>query len=211
MKNMRLLLLLLSIAVVVPVFAANPESFKEWEHSPQGYFMTKAEHQEAATITTQEEAQHFIDQFLVKRGPKFAGEVEIRAAKADQLLTIGKLPGSKTLRGKLVIMLGPPSGLEVYPVRETSNVSRSSPAVANAYAGGLGTGEDDTTESGRTMGAESVSQNYHFTYASTPAGPLDVNLNANVSSGKDRPRGRDDGKKLDAVFEAAAQASIKIK
>jgi GWxTD domain-containing protein len=195
MKTMRLLLLLLSIAVVVPVFAANPESFKEWEHSPQGYFMTKAEHQESAAINTQEEAQHFIDQFLVKRGPKFAGEVEIRAAKADQLLTIGKLPGSKTLRGRLVIMLGPPSALE----------------VANAYAGGLGTGEDDTTESGRTMGAESVSQSYHFTYASTPSGVLDVTLNADLSSGKDRPRGRDDGKKLDAVFEAAAQASIKTK
>jgi GWxTD domain-containing protein len=210
MKTMRLLLLLLGIAVVVPVFASNPESFKEWQHSPQGYFMTKAERQEAAVINTQEEAQHFIDQFLVKRGPKFAGEVEIRASKADQLLTIGKLPGSQTLRGRLVIMLGPPSGLEVFPVRETSSVSRSSPAVANAYSGGLGH-DDDTTESGRTMGSESVSQNYHFTFASTPAGPLDVNLNADVSSGKDRPRGRDDGKKLDAVFEAAAQASIKTK
>jgi GWxTD domain-containing protein len=211
MKTMRSFVLLLAVAIAVQIFAANPPA-KDWDHSPQSYFMTKAEQLEWTALKGQEEsAQHFIDQFLAKRGPNFAAEVAARAEQADKHLTIGKLAGSKTLRGKLVILLGPPSGLEVYPVRETSSVHRSSPAVANAYGGGNGNGEDDSTESGRTMGAEGVSNNYHFTYASTVAGPLDVTINAEQSTGRDRARGRDDAKKLDAAFEAAAQASIKTK
>jgi GWxTD domain-containing protein len=210
MKPIRSLVVLLSL-VVVPVFAANP-SAKDWDHSPQSYFMTKAEQQEWTALKGKEElAQRFIDQFLAKRGPGFAAEVAARAEQADKHLTIGKLPGSKTLRGKVVIVFGPPSGVEIFPVRETSTMHRSSPAVANAYGGGNGAGEDDTTESGRTTGAEGISNNYHFTYVSTIAGPLDVTVNADVSSGKDRPRGRDDAKKLDAAFEAAALASIKTK
>jgi hypothetical protein len=51
MKSMRSVVLLLSIALIAPAFAANPD-FKDWEHSPQGYFMTKAEHQEWSAIRT---------------------------------------------------------------------------------------------------------------------------------------------------------------
>jgi len=211
MKAIRSLVFLLAVAIVVPVFAANPPA-RDWDRSPQSYFMTKAEQQQWTAVKGQEEsAQHFIDQFLAKRGPNFAAEVAARTEQADKHLTLGKIAGSKTLRGKLVILLGPPSGLEIYPSRETTSVHHSSPAVANAYGGGNGNGEDDTSEGGRTMGAEGVSQNYHFTYATTPSGPLDVTINAEQSTGRDRARGRDDVKKLDAAFEAAAQASIKTK
>jgi len=219
MKPTRLLVLLLSIAVVVPVFAANPD-FKDWERSPQGYFMTSAEHQEWATIKTQEDAQKFIDQFLAKRGPTFAAEVAERAAKADKYFTISKIPGSKTLRGKTVILLGPPSSADVFDLADTSGVHHDSPAMAGAISGGSNAGADsggrdaggaDSNEGSRKMGGANITKNYHFVYASTPGGPLDVTISADAATGKDRPRDKKTSKQLDAAFEAAAQASIKTK
>jgi GWxTD domain-containing protein len=213
MKSVRWVVVLLSIAIVTAAFATPPESFKDWENSPQGYFMTKAEHQEWAAVRTDEEAHHFVDQFLAKRGPKFAAEVASRAEQADKHLTIGHLPGSKTLRGKLIILFGPPSGLDVSNVVDKSSSHSDSPDVANAYTGGgvSAGGSYDTNEAGRTMGVGSLLRMYHFTYASTVAGPLDVLITADGNNGTDRPRDRENSKRLDAAFEAAAQASIKAK
>lgn len=216
MKAMRFVVLFLSIVIVTSAFAAVPDAFKDWENSPQGYFMTRAEHQEWAAIKTPEEAQRFVDQFLAKRGPNFAASVAASAGQADKHLTIGKLAGSKTLRGKLVILLGPPSGLDLSNVMDDSTAHRDSPDVANAYAG-AGGGSDsrdaggsfDANEAGRTMGGPSMTRYYHFTYASTPSGKLEVTIAADTNTGKDRPRDRESSKKLDAAFEAAAQGSIK--
>src|SRR5216684_4195047 len=133
MKSMRSVLLLLSIAAMLPAFGASPD-LKDWDRSPQGYFMTKAEHQEWSAIKTQEDAQHFIDQFLAKRGPNFAAEVSTRVEKADKYLTLGKLAGSKTLRGKVVILLGPPSTMDLSPAEDRSAIHRDSPAITGVYS-----------------------------------------------------------------------------
>lgn len=220
MKSMRWFVLLLSIAVITPVFAATPD-FKDWENSPQGYFMTKAEHQEWSAIKTEEEAKHFIDQFLAKRGPGFAAQVATSAEKADKYLSIGKHPGSKSLRGKLVILLGPPtSPLDVSDVADNAGVHHDSPMMAAALSGGAGAGSSDSgrgsggadgNEGSAVMGGANIIRNYHFVYAKSPAGPLDLTISADANSGKDRPRDRNASKQLDAVFEAAAQASIKTK
>lgn len=218
MKPIRSLVLLLSIAVMIPAFAASPD-LKDWDRSPQGCFMTKAEHEEWNTLKTPEEQQHFVDQFLAKRGPAFVAEVATRAAKADQYLTIGKLPGSKTLRGKVVILFGPPTAMDISPVVDSGSVHHDSPSVASAYSGGTGggaasgrsSGGVDMNEGSRTMGSGSLNQNYHLNYAKTAAGPLDVMITADGYTGKDRPATHDDDKKLDAAFEAAARASIKTK
>jgi GWxTD domain-containing protein len=218
MRSIRLIALLLSIGIITPVFAANPD-FKDWERSPQGYFMTKAEHQEWSAIKTQEEAQKFIDQFLAKRGPDFVAEVSARAEKADKYFTISKLPGSKTLRGKTVILLGPPSTIDASDFADNSSVHHDNPDVGSAYSGGSGGTEASGRDAGgsvgnegsRSFGAAQVFRNYHLTYASTPAGPIEVMILADTNSGKDRPRDKNSSKQLDAAFEAAAQASIKTK
>jgi GWxTD domain-containing protein len=221
MKAIRFVVLLLSVVVVVTsVSAAPPGELKDWENSPQGYFMTRAEHQEWAAVRTDEEARHFVDQFLAKRGPNFAADAASRAQRADKHLTIGKLSGSKTLRGKLVILLGAPSGLDLSDVMDDSTAHRDSPDVANAYAGaGTGSGDSsrdaggtyDGNQAGRSMGGPSMTRLYHFTYASTASGKLDVTIAADTNTGRDRARDRENSKKLDAAFEAAAQASIKTK
>jgi GWxTD domain-containing protein len=215
MKSMRLAVVVLSIALAAPLFAATGEKFKDWEKSPQAYFMTQAEHQQWSAIRTPEEAQQFIDNFLAKRGPKFPTEVADRAAQADKYLTIGKLPGSQTLRGKLVILLGPPSQMDVFQITDNSGIHRDNPTVAGAYSGGTQNNANEDMAGGHegssSMGGAKLLKNYHLTYASTPSGPLEVTITADADTGKDRPRSRDDSKRLDAAFEAAAQASIKTK
>jgi len=201
--------------------------FKGWDNSPQGYFMTRAERQQWASVRTDDEAQRFVDTFLASRGPGFAAEVASRVEQADKHLTIEgtHLPGSKTLRGKLVILLGAPSSFDASDFTDRSSVHQDSPIMANALSGGssgdsggggkggadLGAGGSDMSEGARTMGAGRTIRSFHFGFASTPAGPMEVTINADTNTGKDRPRGKDDAKRLDAAFEAAAQASIKTK
>ena len=196
------------------LFADGLVKFKGWDNSPQGYFMTKAEHQQWAAIRTDEEAQTFVDHFLASRGPSFASDVAAKAEQADKHLTIGKLPGSKTLRGKLVILLGPPDkAYDVSTLADQGSVHHDSPAMGAAMSGGTASspGIDDSNEGSRSMGSATITNQYHFAYTSTPGGPLEVFIVADPNTGKDRAKGRDDTKKRDAVFEAAAQASIKTK
>jgi GWxTD domain-containing protein len=198
MKLMRSVGLLLSIAIIAPAFAASPD-VKDWEHSPQAYFMTKAEQREWTEIKTQEEAQRFIDQFLAKRSPGFADAVSARAAKADKYFTVGKLPGSKTLRGKTVIVLGPPSTMDVSDIE--GNILQHTSGVHH----------DDYSRGERMGGAYYMLKGYHLVYTSAPGGPIDVTISSDSNTGKDEPRDRSDAKQLDAAFEAAAQASIRTK
>src|SRR5437879_3482 len=111
MKATRLLLLSL-LAFATPLFAGGPSAkYKEWAASPQAYFMTNSERAEWITIKSDDQAEAFVTNFLAKRGPQFVADVDKASAMADKYLTVGKTPGSKSLRGKIVIMFGPPSAI----------------------------------------------------------------------------------------------------
>lgn len=217
MKALRFVSLVAAVATLsTPLLADGLVKFKEWESSPQAYFMTKAERQEWSTIHTDDAAQAFVDKFLASRPSTFAAEVADRASQADKHLTIGHIPGSQTLRGKVIVLLGPPSGLDVSDVVET-DTHRDSPAMASVMSGGtnagFGAGKGDTgitaDNTGKSMSTSRLTRNYHLTYAKTPAGALDVTIAADAATGKDRPRSHEDAKKLEEVFDAAAQASLK--
>ena len=213
MRTTRQLFVAAILLCTASVYADGLVNFKGWDATPQAYFMTKAEHQQWDAIRSDDEAHKFVESYLAKRGPGFPAMLEVRVAAADKHLTVGKLPGSRTLRGKLVILLGPPSSFEAHDVADYSPVHRDNGVMAGALSGGSANagGVDEQSEGARSMGSANVSRLFHFTYASTPAGPLDVNIMADANSGKDHSKGREDDKRLDAVFEAAAQASIKTK
>src|SRR5258706_9651450 len=100
--------------IVLALFAAsNLGRYRDWPDSPQGYFLTKAERAEWAKLTTEAEAERFVNDFLARRGAGFAADVAESAKAADEHLTVANRPGSRTLRGKIVILLGPPSGFSV--------------------------------------------------------------------------------------------------
>ncbi|HSY50672.1 MAG TPA: GWxTD domain-containing protein [Thermoanaerobaculia bacterium] len=213
MRTPRLLFVTAILLCSTFVYADGLVNFKGWDATPQAYFMTKAERQEWSTIQNDDAAHKFVESYLARRGPGFPAMLEVRVAAADKHLTVGKLPGSQTLRGKLVILLGPPSSFEAHDVADYSPIHRDNGVMAGALTGGTANagGVDEQSEGARSMGSATVSRLFHFTYAATPAGPLDVNIMADANNGKDHPRGRDDEKRLDAAFEAAAQASIKTK
>lgn len=213
MRTARQLFVAAILLCTASVYADGLVNFKGWDATPQAYFMTKAEHQQWDAIRSDDEAHKFVDSYLARRGPGFLAMLEVRVAAADKHLTVDKLPGSRTLRGKLVILLGPPSAFEARDVADYHPVHRDNGVMAGALTGGSANsgGNDEQNEGARSMGSANVARVYHFTYASTPAGPLDVSILADANNGKDHPRGREDEKRLDAVFEAVAQASIKAK
>jgi hypothetical protein len=102
------------IALAV-LFAVNLGKFSDWADSPQGYFMTKAERAEWSRLTTEAEASRFVETFLASRGLAFAANVAARAKEADDNLTVAGKRGSRTLRGKIVILLGRPASVTIVP------------------------------------------------------------------------------------------------
>src|SRR5439155_23023455 len=115
MRMRRFLPSIAIMALLVPsLMAGGLSKYKDWPSSPQGYFMTSAERADwKANVKTDDEAEQFVNKFLASRGPGFAEDVAKRAEMADKHLTIGSLPASRTLRGKIVILLGPPSAFNV--------------------------------------------------------------------------------------------------
>jgi GWxTD domain-containing protein len=222
----RLLVAVAVLSLAVPAFA-KLSKYKDWSNSPEGYFMTKAERAQWSAIDTDEAAQAFVDKFIASRGgDAFVAETSKRAEMADKYLTVGKLPGSKTLRGKAIVLFGAPSAINVTG-DSGAQVSRDNPAVNEAYrgagAGGDSGGSDvkggvsgngsGLAESGGTFGAPMISthvtRTYHLGFDAAPGGPVDFTFVADGSSGKDRVA--KSSTNLDDAFERAAIASIKSK
>ncbi len=82
---------------------------KDWAKSPEAYFLTSQERVEWKTIREDEQARDFIARYLARRGPDFRGILTERIGVADKYFSAGKVKGSETLRGKVIIVFGPPS------------------------------------------------------------------------------------------------------
>jgi len=121
------------------LFAANLGKYKDWPNSPQGYFLTKAERAEWSKVTSETDAEQFINKFIASRGPGFADEVAAAAKAADDHLSVAGKMGSRTLRGKIVIVLGPPSNFTIAQ-RKNTNRSATVSGAMNAGSGGGGRG-----------------------------------------------------------------------
>ena len=182
------------------LFAISPK-FQDWAASPQAYFMTKAERAQWAVITTDDDAQRFIDKFIASRGPDFVDEVKTRAAIADKYLTYGKTPGSKSLRGKVIILLGPPASMAVHERVESGPRSGTTSASIDAAGSGI-TADDVRDASQRQAMAGKTFRDYTFTYPG-----LTVTVEADVN-GVDRVSDHKQQEALEQRFEAAAAAPV---
>jgi len=202
------------------LFAADLGKYKDWDQSPQGYFMTAAERTQWSAVANEADAQKFVADFIAKRGgEKFTKEVALRAQNADKYLSIGKLKGSQTMRGKVVILFGPPAGMQVNDRKGRGGYvsSPSSAAVsdlggsASASSGERGGGDSQTMGATSSSGAAFKDFTFSFSRASVPAlgGDYSVTIEADAASGKDRIRDRKKAAELDEKFEAVAKASIK--
>ena len=213
---MRARLILLVVIVSVPIAAlAGSVKLKEWTSSPQAYFMTSAERQQWGALKSDAEAEQFVNTFLAARKPDFAEEVAKRAEVADKYLTVGRVPGSRTLRGKVIIIFGPPSAFDI-KLREVKGAASSS---ANGYmaagastspGGSPGPSPEEMADASRRgdLGTKQVRE-FTITYTGDKlpvkrAEPLTVAVDVDTSSGREWLAQSQLQSELNELFDAAA-------
>jgi hypothetical protein len=203
----------------VPVLAADSlGKYKDWDASPQAYFLTKAERaQWASTVHTEADAEQFVNRYMASRGPGFADDLAKRIANADKYLTIGKTPASQTLRGKVVVLLGPPSTFHVADVQVSSGSTAGivSGGGSGGDRGGQGASVADMAGAA-DRSAMTVKAVRQFTIGYDPRklppsfdSDITVIVDADQVTGKDHLAEPKQQKDLDRLFEMVAQGSIK--
>src|SRR5262245_38107532 len=90
---------------------AQPTKNKDWDKSPEAYFLTPAERADWKNVKTDDEADKFIAVYYAKRGgDAFKQEISRRIAAADQQFKMQRYKrGADSVRGHLLIVLGTPS------------------------------------------------------------------------------------------------------
>ncbi len=212
---MRNLLILAAAVLIAPaLLAGGLDKYKNWPNSPQGYFMTNAERAEwKASVKSDADAEAFVKKFLAARAPGFAEDVAQRAAMADKHLTVSGRAGSQTIRGKVVILLGPPSALSVAQREVKGNAAMTADSYANpSDFGGPTVGDMVMAANSRGMSGELL-KDYTFTYAADrlpgkQSTDLTVVVEVRAGDGSDRIANKKAAAQLDEIFEAAAQKSL---
>jgi GWxTD domain-containing protein len=132
MKKTKLLAIALLIAS--PVLAGMSKKYKPWNKSPDAYFLTLEEKAEWKKIKSDDDAEKFIASYRAKRPAAFWEEISKRVAAADKYFSAGSTKGSETLRGKVVILFGPPSNIGSGGPGAGADPSRNGDAVRSAVA-----------------------------------------------------------------------------
>jgi hypothetical protein len=192
-------------AVAITAQAGLSSQYKNWENSPQGYFMTAAERSEWKSINSDEAAAAFVKSFVERRGgEKWVAEV-------------GKTKGSTTLRGKLIVLFGAPTNIAVASETRSGGGSNGLDSsvmnnVGSSGGGIAGDGGSDPNAIGRG-GSSRELKIYTFTFSNktTPAlGKAEyvAVVEVDAGNGKDRLKESRKQPELEALFDAVAAASI---
>ncbi len=95
--------------VFMAVAAMGADDILKWNKTPEAYFMTTAEKAEWKKIASPADAQKFVDDYRRKRGEQFLKDVRTRIDIADKQFKLDKTAGSLTQKGRVFMLLGPPS------------------------------------------------------------------------------------------------------
>ncbi len=130
-----------SLLLAGPASAAGLGKYKDWADSPQAYFLSRAEREQWATITTDEAAEKFIAAYLAARGKGFAAALQSRIEVADKTYKSGKPKGARSPQGRTLILLGSPTSTELKSGKEKTIADVSgSDGVSSSSGGGRGGG-----------------------------------------------------------------------
>ncbi len=216
----KLLIFAVAVLVVPALLAGGLDKYKNWPSSPQGYFMTNAERAEwKASVKSDADAEAFITKFLATRAPGFAEDIAQRATMADKHLTVSGRAGSLTTRGKIIILLGPPSSFTIAQREVKGNASGTPDMYTNTNSvspgGGVGgpSVSDMSMAANRRALATDVLNDYTFTYAADRLPvkqPKDfaIVVEVRAGDGSDRIVDNKAAARLNEILEAAAQKSI---
>ena len=209
MKNVAALALTIT-ALASPVFADGlSKQYKKWDRTPEAYFLTNAERSEWKKVKTDPEAQNFILDYKSKRGPEFEKMLHERIAAADKYFSAGETKGSETLRGKIIIVFGPPSGIDNGKAKVKSGSTANSSMTSH---GGRDDGGSLSSGGGGPLdyaAPHAQSPTFTISYdeqAAPPAIGKPFNVELKMISNSEQESW--DPKGLDEKFEAVARASI---
>jgi GWxTD domain-containing protein len=222
MKSFRNLLIVVAlVALAAPAFA-RLSKYKDWANSPEGYFMTKAERDQWSKVDSDSDAEKFIADFHARRPANFEKEVADRAMMADQHLTIGKVKGSQSLRGKIVILFGTPTSIDQMDQAITDPGHRDNAITAGIYSNASGAGggsggrgeSDDAGTVGGGMTTGKVVRNMHFSFTGDIAKvvdrkQIDITVQVDPTTGKDQIASRSVMNEVNGMFETVAESWIK--
>jgi GWxTD domain-containing protein len=207
MKRSRAFALAMSAVASLALADGLSRKYRNWDRSPEAYFLTRAERAQWKTVKTDPDAQNFILDYKARRGPEWQRTLDERIAAADKYFSAGETKGSETLRGKIVILFGPPSGTDSSVGREkrTAAEDANTNFVMHPEFGGSSGGKEPT--------------NYAPPHAQTPAFTLIYDAQAapkaigkpfkvevKMISGSHQETW--DPKGLDEMFEKVAAESI---
>jgi GWxTD domain-containing protein len=202
----------------VAAFAGISRSYKDWPKTPIGYYMTNEEKKQWSALQSDAEAEQFIKDFVAKRGGEaFTREVAQNAEKADKYLSIGKTPGSETVRGKMMILLGPTVATAATKKKKSGEVRMAPPSSMGGLSGrgdpSTPTMEDMQTASNGPGNAPTFVTEYTFAYPASalpPAygKPLTVKIEVDTSQERDRISSFGAEKELDKLYEMVAEAKL---
>jgi len=200
------------ILVASIALAGVSKSYQDWPKTPVGYYMTNDEKKQWSAIQTDAAAEQFIKDFIAKRGgDAFTREVAQNAEKADKYLSIGKTPGSETVRGKMMILLGPTVATTATKKKKSGEVRMAPPTSMGDLSGP--TMEDMQAASNDPGNNTTFVTEYTFVYPASalpPAygKPLTVKIEVDESKERDRIASYGTEKELDKLYEMAAQAKL---
>jgi GWxTD domain-containing protein len=110
-KNSSLAILALLAASRLTADGLSPQ-FKDWPKSPEAYFLTAEEKTQWKIVKDDGQAREFVERYYARRAPDLPQILKERIGVADKYFSAGKVKGSETLRGKVIILFGPPSELQ---------------------------------------------------------------------------------------------------
>jgi GWxTD domain-containing protein len=201
----------LMILLAVPALSADglSRAYRNWDRTPEAYFLTRAERARWKNVKTDAEAQNFILDFKARRGPEWKTTVTERIAAADKYFSSGETKGSETLRGKIVIMFGPPSGTDSSVGREkrTAAEDANTNFTMHPEFGGSTGGKEPTNYAPPHAQTPAFALIYDAQAAPKAIGkPFQVEVKMISGSHQETwdPRG------LDGMFEKIAGASIAL-
>ena len=202
------ILVLAVIASASAVFAEGlSRKYRNWDRTPEAYFLTRAERAQWKNVKTDAEAQNFILDYKARRGPEWEKTLHERITQADKYFSAGETKGSETLRGKIVIMFGPPSGTDSSVGREkrTAAEDANTNFVMHPEFGGSTGGKEPTSYAPPHAQTPAFTLIYDAQAAPKAIGKS-FKVEVKMISGSHQETW--DPKGLDEMFEKVATASI---
>jgi len=157
MTRLRLLAVTaVTLCMSVSAFAALSQKYADWPKGPEQWLMTRGDARAWKNVTTDEQAQAFIDLFWARRDPTPGTPLNEFHERFDKLVAYADVNfksyrgkrGSLTDPGRVFILLGPPqarggsspSGAALPSFRNVGESSSDSVASSHSRDGGTGRG-----------------------------------------------------------------------